>query len=175
MFTLQNWKVKLAYAAFGCLFGSICTIMGMLASPVTAQWDKFDIVECTTLRVVDQDGNAGVILSAGKGGGALDVYGDDMRTITISGFSDYDEQSEYGGGGYLIVQGKGQWTRLDGGRVLVGGKDKQSLYSRQAELSLSEHGGSIGIWGKGNCLVKLSGDEHGNGKITTRERDGDRQ
>ena len=53
MCSIQNWKVKRAYAGFGCLFGSICTIMGMLASPVTAQKDKFGEIECTNLTVVD--------------------------------------------------------------------------------------------------------------------------
>ena len=53
MFRIQNWKVKLDYAGLGCQFGSLCVKMGMLASPVTAQRDKFGEIECTKLTVVD--------------------------------------------------------------------------------------------------------------------------
>ena len=164
MFTLQNWKVKLAYAGFGCLFGSICTIMGMLASPVTAQWDKFGIIECSVLRVVDEDGNPGVVLSAGKLGGKVSVRSEDRTTITLSGFSDYGEHSKFGG--YVIFQGKGQWTRIDGGRVLVRGEGASLV-----ELS----GGFVSVRGKGKRLVELSGDEHGNGRINTWDKNGNSQ
>ncbi len=33
----QHWKIKLVYIGFGSLFGCLCTIIGMLASPATAQ------------------------------------------------------------------------------------------------------------------------------------------
>ena len=57
MFSIQNWKVKVAYAGCGCLFGSFCTKMGMLASPVIAHKDKFGDIECTSLKVVGKSGD----------------------------------------------------------------------------------------------------------------------
>lgn len=51
MFTLQNLKTKLVYIGFGSFFGCLCTIIGMLLSPVTAQRDKFGEIECTSLTV----------------------------------------------------------------------------------------------------------------------------
>ena len=77
MFSIQNWNVKLAYAGFGCLFGSLCTIMGMVASPVTAQKDKFGDIECTSLRVVYADDKHSIWLRTDEHGGVVIAYGKD--------------------------------------------------------------------------------------------------
>ena len=84
---LQNWKVKLVYIGFGTVFGCLCTIMGMLASSVTAQRDKFGEIECTKLAVVDQQGNPKVELSSASAidgvvivtEGRVNVYGRSSR------------------------------------------------------------------------------------------------
>ncbi len=173
MFTFQNWKVKLAYAGFGCLFGSLCTIMGMLASPVTAQRDKFGEIECTKLTVVDAEGKAHVVLSTnwrdclvdtqvirlGSGlfdGGCVSVLGKDGKTKA--------ELSAYSWGGRVFVLGKDGKAKAelsvheDGGFFSVLGKDGKA----KAELSAQEDGGRVGVWGKdGKSKAWLDSDKYG--------------
>ena len=132
MFTFQNWKVKLAYAGFGCLFGSLCTIMGMLASDVAAQRDRFgddgyfERIFCTDLLVSGKDG----------GGLGLALTGDEH-----------------------------------GGRVYVYGKNRIPI--PKVSLGVTEHGGYIQVKGKGEAVMSIN--EHGNGAITTWDKDGNKQ
>lgn len=77
MFTLQNWKTKLVYIGFGSFFGCLCTIIGMLASPVTAQRDKFGEIECTSLRIVDAQSNLKIFLGSINSGGTVTIYSKD--------------------------------------------------------------------------------------------------
>ena len=68
MFNAGNWKQKAGLMGSHSVF----TIIGMLfairmfapgtVQPVTAQRDKFGDIECTSLKVVDADGIARVIL-----------------------------------------------------------------------------------------------------------------
>ena len=74
MLNVQNWKTKLPYIGFGSLFGCLFTIIGMLASPVTAQKDKFGEIECTKLTIVDSNGKVMAELQAGEYGGRLDIF-----------------------------------------------------------------------------------------------------
>ena len=53
MFNGQRWKIKLVYIGVGSLFGCLCTIIGMIASPATAQREKFQEIECTKLTLID--------------------------------------------------------------------------------------------------------------------------
>ena len=92
---LQNWKVKLVYIGFGTVFGCLCTIIGMLASPVTAQRDKFGEIGCTGLNVVGKDGQL-VALSTDEQGGAISVYAKD-------GKSGVSLRVRENGGGLIIV------------------------------------------------------------------------
>ena len=149
MFGNQNWKVKVAYAGFGCLFGSLCTIMGMLASPVTAQRDKFGNIECISLRIVDGDGETKVALGVGERGGFVGVFDKDGEEWKAA-------LSGYEHGGFVVVAGK------DG--------------VRNAQLSVNERGGAVRVYGKdGNPKVGLGVTEHGNGSVNTWDKDGNRQ
>ena len=71
MFSREHWQIKLAYAGLGFLFA----VMGMLASPLAAQRDKFGDIECTSLTLVDKNGNAMANLSTRKHGGHVSVAG----------------------------------------------------------------------------------------------------
>ena len=94
MFNTQYLKIKLVYAGFG----GFLMLIGKLLSPVTAQRDKFGVIECTELRVVDADGNelgkfaedesGGLVLVKSKDGQAraemrLDEYGE-LATISAA-------------------------------------------------------------------------------------------
>ena len=121
---LQNWKVKLVYIGFGTVFGCLCTIIGMLASPVTAQRDKFGEIECTKLTVVDERGNVKIGLVVDEYSGQVGVAGKDGEVlVTLSAGED---------GGTVGVHSKDEESRAmlsadeDGGRVRVFGKDMKS-------------------------------------------------
>ena len=171
MFGNQNWKVKVAYAGFGCLFGSLCTIMGMLASPVTAQRDKFGNIECTSLRIVDGDGETKVALGVGERGGFVGVFdkdGEEWKAALRVG--------EHGG--FVSARGNDGLSGAalsgyeHGGFVVVAGKDGV----RNAQLSVNERGGAVRVYGKdGNPKVGLGVTEHGNGSVNTWDKDGNRQ
>ena len=108
MFSREHWQIKLVYASFGALL----LFIGMLLSPVTAQKDKFDEIECTGLTVVDADGKTMVRLGAGEHGGSVAAFGKDGKP-----------------GAALVVDEYG-------GIVAAFGKDGQS-----ASLRVDEHGG----------------------------------
>lgn len=72
MFNSQHWKIKLAYATFGLL----CAVIGMLLSPVTAQRDKFQEIECTKLTLIDAiTGEVTAELKNDEHGGLLYLWG----------------------------------------------------------------------------------------------------
>ena len=70
MFRIQNWKQALGLMALGSVF----TIIGMLLSPVTVHRDKFGVIECTQLKVVDGKGKSTVILGTFLGSGFATAY-----------------------------------------------------------------------------------------------------
>ena len=136
MLTLQNWKSKLVYIGFGSFFGCLCTIIGMLASPVTAQRDKFGHIECARLTVVDADGKTMVRLGAGEHGGSVAAFGKDGKPGAALGVAEH------------------------GGHVDAIGKDGKSW----AALVITEHGGHVDAIGKdGKLGVELVITEHGGG------------
>ncbi len=76
VFNSQHWKIKLVYIGFGSLLGCLCTIIGMLASPATAQKDKFGEIECTKLTLIDPiTGNTTAELRTDEHGGLLYLFG----------------------------------------------------------------------------------------------------
>lgn len=178
MFTLQNWKVKLTYAGFGSLFGSLCTIMGMLASPVTAQRDKFGDIECTSLTVVDADGDEMVTLGGGnrlgqRPGGNVTVYDEDGKQKVWL----FAETS----GGSVVIWHKGGTagqvhlsTNKYGGVVSVSSTDGILGVTRVA-LSVNKYGGRIGVSGIGEGRAVMAINEYGNGDVSTWDKNGYRQ
>ncbi len=169
MFKVQNWKVKLVYAGFGCLFGSLYTIMGMLASPVTAQRDKFDEIECRSLTVVDADGKTRVNLTTDEYGGVVYAFGKDGK---LGAELSVDER-----GGVVSVAGKDgksvvvlHISELGGGFVVAHWQGGSG-----AVLGTTEHGGHIRVDGKGGGRVAMSINEYGNGAVSTWDKNGYRQ
>ena len=153
MFSLQNWKTKLIYIGFGSFFGCLCTIIGMLASPVTAQRDKFGHIECTGITVVDADGVSRVILSTnmvdatsfilddksgvfigiGDHGGTVDVFSKNGESAAHLHITEY--------GGRVDARGKdGKHVVLGNGRVEVytrtGTRGRVSVSLSMAGLSM---------------------------------------
>ena len=169
MFKVQNWKVKLVYAGFGCLFGSLCTIMGMLASPVTAQRDKFDEIECTKLTVVDKDGKMRVRLATTEYGGVVSALGKDGKSGALL------RADEHGGRVSALGKdgksGAGLSITEHGGSVDALGKDGESW----ALLSITEDGGHVQVKGKGEGVAAMSINEYGNGAVSTWDKNGYRQ
>ena len=71
MFNSQHWQIKLVYATFGL---SMCTIIGMLLSPVTAQ-KAMETIQCSRLEVVDAEGTVRVTITTDEQGGVVTAYG----------------------------------------------------------------------------------------------------
>ena len=130
MFQNQNWKTKIGYIGFGSIFGCLFTIIGMLASDVTAQRDKFGEIECTKLTVVDEQGSPRVVL----GGGYVSVDG-----IVHVYARDEDKEGS-------VILGVDE----HGGLVTVFGGDTKS----NVGLSVDEHGGGVRVWGEGGRFTK---------------------
>ena len=186
---LQNWKDKLAYIGFGTLFGCLCTIIGMLASPVTAQRDKFGEIECTGLNVIGKDGQL-VSLSTDEQGGAVTVYAKDGKSgvslhvrenggalimvynedtdasVFIYSSDDSGKMEVHGKGGIAVIGGTEH-----GGYVKIEGKNKEST----AILTGGGHGGLLSLEGKGEGKVVIGFDDYGNGGISTWDKNGNRQ
>lgn len=128
MFSGKDLKIKLIYMGFGGVIAIIGMLfaIGMLSS-VTAQRDKFGEIECTSLRVVDADGNTKVVLTITETGGRVIVGGKDGESTAAIGINEY------------------------GGSVVASGKDGKSV----ASLRIENHGGSVftvDIHGEGKFL-----------------------
>ena len=143
MFSRQDWQIKLVYAGFGFLFA----VIGMLLSPVTAQRDKFDEIECTKLTVVDQDGKMRVRLTTTEHGGFVSAIGKDGKSVALLGITEH------------------------GGSVSAIGKDGKLA----ALLAAKEHGGYVHVEGKGKGMAVMSINDYGNGAVSTWDKNGYRQ
>ena len=159
----MNFGQKLIFAALG----SILTIVGMLFSPL--QKSRFGEIECTKLRIVNEDGIKSTVIGTQPiGGGYLHVYDQDGNTAIGLGVIE--------SGGYVAVFDKGSsLARLsvleDGGAVVANGKDGESRVS----LGIGKHGGHVNvIGGDGKSWVALSVDEHG-GVVGVKNKEGKRK
>lgn len=123
----------------GGIVGSIMT--ALLVSSGTAESDKFGDIECTSLRVVDVDGNPRVSLSI-------------------------DEHHEQGGRVYVVSKdgGKSVVISIDaaGGYVGASGKYGES----GAVLSINPHGGDVSTFGKDGKLSASLGIGKYGGQVT---------
>jgi len=70
---LHEYKNKFAYMALG----GILVVVGMLATSLTTRMNRFGLIECTALRVVDKTGNRQILLSASDEGGQVRIYNKD--------------------------------------------------------------------------------------------------
>ncbi len=157
MFNSQHWQIKLVYAGFG----GFLMFIGMLLSPVTAQRDKFGDIECTSLTVVDADGNLMGNFDSNVGGGYVRVWGKD-RGEKGAGVAQLMADAN---GGRLDVFGQGDQDPTDfmippaffvsEGRASVSvGSDGDGVVSvndgdpvgNKAHLMVDR----IGVWGKGD-------------------------
>ena len=112
----MNTKHQVISGIIGGIIGSIITALAV--SSGTAQRDKFGDIECTSLRVVDADGNPGVSLSIdghGEHGGRVYVVGKDGKSGVVISID------------------------VAGGYVGASGKDGKS----GALLGTDEHGGVV--------------------------------
>lgn len=178
MFNSNNWQVKLVYAGFG----GFLMLVGMVLSPVTAQREKFGEIVCTKLSVVDRAGVPRVVLSTNVYDGLH--AGRNKRIVTITsgeiGGSKIEAFGEHGGRaslstihGFAEVAARG----IDGAARLVPG----SVYCDDDDgtpltrLRATEHGGRVDVFGKSKGTAVMKIDEHGNGVVSTWDKNGYRQ
>ena len=136
MFRIQNWRQSLGLMALGSVF----TIIGLLLSPVTAQRDKFGEIECTSLTVVDSEGNVRAVVKNVDddfGGGIVELYNAD-GTKTVELFAGR------GIGGYVRVWSKDEGERGPGA----------------VQLNADKNGGRLDIYGKGGAVLKRDVSRH---------------
>ena len=150
----------------GGIIGSLLT--ALLVSPVTAQKDKFDSIQCSKLEVVDANGVARVILSTNM----VDGFGENI-TACVIGDEDRGRVAVYGKGKDFSSKGSASLgVNNRGGVVVAASKDKGALPRRLVRLSIEEQGGSVEVDGKdGESSVLLYIDENG-GRIAAYGEDG---
>jgi len=141
-------------AIVGMLFG-----IGLLSPQVTAQYDKFDTIQCRGLEVVDADGKVGVeIGTSSEAGGYVITNGSEGGvTVALGGTkgTDYGRVYIYDNRFGLVA-----WLGANehGGFVRVNGKDGKS-----AQLIVAEHGGRVVVHGKVEGQAIMGINEYGNG------------
>ena len=74
------------YLVISGIIGSLLT--ALLVSPVTANTDKFGDIECTSLKVVDANSIALVMLSIGEHGGRINAFGKDGESLASLGIGE---------------------------------------------------------------------------------------
>ena len=77
----MNFRQKLVYTALGgglMLIGMLLTTI----TPLTAQKDVFGDITCSSLTVVDKEGNAVIDLKSNENGGVVEVYDKDGKDGT---------------------------------------------------------------------------------------------
>ena len=156
MFNIRNWKQILVYMALGSVF----TIIGMTFSLVTARRDTYETIQCSSLEVVDEDGEARVILSVDKHGGRVEIVG---RVVKISGHGVEERKVVLGineHASFVAALGEDGQSKAvlafdySGGYVRVEKDGKAGV-----RLAVDRHGGQVRAYGeKGNVAAELSGN-----------------
>ena len=140
MFNSQNWKIKLVYIGFGSFFGCLCTIIGMLASPATAQRNKLQEIECTKLTLINPlTGRTSAVLGTDEHGGLLHLYG----------------ANENRGAAKLYVD-------KDGGRLYIFSNSVVGDTHISASVGTSADGtGTVSVWHKNGGKTFISATDDG--------------
>ena len=166
----MNTNQKLGYmVGGGALVAVGMAVAAFVVSPVTAQRDKFDTIQCSRLVVVDADSKMRISLGVDEHGGRVDAYGNDGKSGVILRIEEE--------GGVVAAHGKdGESSAVlgifeYGGIVGVGGKDGKS----RASLSIAEHGGHVEVFGKAKGTAVMAINEYGNGAVSTWDKNGYRQ
>ena len=180
MLKVQNWKIKLVYIGFGSLFGCLFTIIGMLASPVTAQRDKFGEIECRALNIVDANGEVRAVVGEGENGGFVNVYDKYSQAVValnadIKGQVQCREMRVVDSGAKAKVV---VWSTSSEGRVDVFSDDVVSWATLSVNDDggrITEHGGHVEVHGKGKGAAVIGINEYGDGAVSTWDKSGYRQ
>ena len=124
--------------------GAVIMLIGLavgaiVSPPLIAQRDDvFGDIQCTGLTVVDKQGNVGVLLATGEGGGLVGVFGKDGESVGVEH------------GGFVGVYGKdggsaSMTTDEDGGRIVVANNQGKT----RAVMGINEFGnGGVSTWDK---------------------------
>ena len=106
--------------------GAVIMLIGLavgaiVSPPLIAQRDDvFGDIQCTGLTVVDKQGNVGVLLATGEGGGLVGVFGKDGGSASMT-------------------------TDEDGGRIVVANNQGKT----RAVMGINEFGnGGVSTWDK---------------------------
>lgn len=152
----MNFQRNLIYIALGA------AIMFLGMSNTRRPNATFDTVKCKQLLIVDEEGNARVIVSTDDKGGIIGVYDKDRETSTHKVGLLIGEH-----GGAITVTGNNGAINLltneTGGTVAIGDKDDRTMVT----VGTYEDGGSISVGGKDDTRVSL----HGRGTIHTYDKD----
>ena len=128
----------------GGVIGSLLT--ALLVSPVTAQRDKFGVIECTELRIIDQAGTKLAELGSVDKGGYVTLRGKDGKSAV-----------------FLSVN-------KNGGHVFARGSDGESSVFLQG-LNKSGTGGTVSVQNNvGETTVMLTSGNHG-GTVSAHAKD----
>ena len=172
----MHTKQKFFFMVTGAVLGVTILFIGMAVSPTTAQRDAFGEITCTSLTVVDQDGNERVRLNAHtNGGGTISVLHkvgmcvikgntvgllakpDGMRGKTDNASITIDEDGPSIGVSTNDAEA-GMGISEDGGLVVVYGKDGKL----KASMSANEHGGIVNVCGKnGKGVANMKAGKYG--------------
>ena len=172
MFIRQHWKIKLVYIGIGSLFGCLCTIIGMLASPATAQRNKFQEIECTKLILIDPiTGKVTAELRTGAHGGQLELNGGNENRGGVKLAVD-----RYGGEIFMFSNEKAGDTHISAAlRTSEDGTGSFSVNQKNGAgvfMSATKRGGGVLIDGANhdNSLVSISVTDDGESGLISVKR-----
>ena len=149
MFSLENRKVKLAYAGFAVFFACLFVVIGMVMSDVAAQRDNLAKIECMRLEVVNAEGEQRVSLGQTEGGErGVWIYGKQER-----------KRSWFGGKGKENHHLLTLLNSENGGIIVVRENfvDKDHIHDIGV-LNVSEFGGRVDVRGEVFMEINQYGD-----------------
>ena len=145
-------------AVIGGVVGAVLVMAAGSFSPMVRD-AEFGKITCSTLQVTEKEGLPGITIMMTRHGGYISVggkydgMGDNKKVVIRT-----DEH-----GGRINVMREGLF--LEGGSYTWG----------EVVIGNNEHGGMVGIFGKGGSRTSraaISVNKHGNGAISTWDKDG---